>query len=67
MKKQDCIDMGYQQVKSTNEEALDTLVKVFDNGNAWVMQFNEDIQEKEIGKVYLFADQLKALTDLQKK
>lgn len=64
MKKQDYIRMGYQQVESTDDEAMDTLVKIFDNGNQWVVQFHE---ENEVGSIYLLADQLKTLTDLQKK
>lgn len=56
--------MGYQQAESTDDEAMDILVKIFDNGNGWVVQFNE---ENVVGKIYLFADQLKTLTDLQKK
>lgn len=66
MKKADYLKMGYTPLDSTDEESMDTLVKVFDNGNGWIVQFNEEVQEDEVGKVYLKVDQLKALLNLQK-
>lgn len=66
MKKADYLKMGYTPLDSTDEESMDTLVKVFDNGNGWIVQFNEEVQEDEVGKVYLKDDQLQALLNLQK-
>lgn len=66
MKKADYLKMGYTPLNSTDEESMDTLVKVFDNGNGWIVQFNEEVQEDEVGKVYLKADQLQTLLNLQK-
>lgn len=66
MKKADYLKMGYTPLDSTDEESMDTLVKVFDNGNGWIVQFNEEVQEDEVGKVYLKSDQLQALLNLQK-
>lgn len=66
MKKADYLKMGYTPLDSTDEESMDTLVKVFDNGNGWIVQFNEEVQEDEVGKVYLKSDQLQTLLNLQK-
>lgn len=66
MKKADYLKMGYTPLDSTDEESMDTLVKVFDNGNGWIVQFNEEVQEDEVGKVYLKSDQLQTLLNMQK-
>lgn len=66
MKKADYLKMGYTPLNSSDEESMDTLVKVFDNGNGWIVQFNEEVQEDEVGKVYLKSDQLQTLLNLQK-
>lgn len=61
MDKQAFLDMDYQIVKNSDEHELDTLFKVFESGNMWIVQFNEEFQNEPIGKVYLTKQQAEQL------
>lgn len=46
------LEMGYEVLETVGEE-MDTLYKKFDNGNMWIVQFNEAVQEDAVGMIYL--------------
>lgn len=58
MTKQQYKDMKYKELKNNSDDEIDTMYKRFDNGNMWIVQFNEEYQEDEIGKVYLTKEQV---------
>lgn len=58
--KQSYLKMGYIQLVGEQED-MDSLYKQFDNGNARIVQFNEDVQKEPIGMVYLSKKQIEQL------
>ena len=61
MEKEEYLNMGYKQLKINDSEEIETLYKKFDNGNVWIVQFNEEFSKDEIGKVYLTKEQIQDL------
>ena len=57
--KQEYLKMGY--VVLGEHEGIFTLYKRFENGNAWIVQFNEERLIEPIGMLYLSKDQFDAL------
>lgn len=51
----------YIQLTTEDSEEVDTMYKRFDNGNMWIVQFNEKVGAQPIGMVYLTNHQVEKL------
>ncbi|WCK57172.1 hypothetical protein PP175_28710 (plasmid) [Aneurinibacillus sp. Ricciae_BoGa-3] len=58
MTKERYMSMGYKEVEGGE---FDTIYKQFDNGNMYIVQFNEEVQKDAIGLVYLTKEQANKL------
>lgn len=54
--------MEYKQLK-TEDDQMDTVYKKFEDGGIWIAQFNEKVQEDEVGSVLLTKKQVEKLSD----